>query len=215
MNTHRSLYFHHAVPFLHNVPTMFTCSARSVSDGQGLYDWRTEHDACGVGFVVHIKGKPSHTIVRNALQVLINLEHRGACGCEANTGDGAGILIQTPDSFLRAVVPFSLPAPGSYAAGLVFLPHDDRDRDAIKSLVARIVEEEGQRLLGWREVPIDDRLVGPSARACWKSGSILIAPSRSEYWLCRWRWTKGRGATLPTPTRWSREASRRCRRPRG
>ena len=132
---------------------------------QGLYDPRTESDACGVGFVVHQKGKRSHDIVAKALQVLINLEHRGACGCEANTGDGAGILIQTPDAFLRAVVPFSLPAPGSYAAGLVFLPHDERDRDAIKSIIARIVEEEGQRLLGWREVPIDDRLVGPSARA--------------------------------------------------
>jgi glutamate synthase (ferredoxin) len=132
---------------------------------QGLYDPRTESDACGVGFVVHQKGKRSHDIVAKALQVLINLEHRGACGCEANTGDGAGILIQTPDAFLRAVVPFTLPAPGAYAAGLVFLPHDERDRDAIKSLIARIVEEEGQRLLGWREVPIDDRLVGPSAKA--------------------------------------------------
>jgi glutamate synthase (ferredoxin) len=152
-----------------NVTTMPTdgqqCFPAEPPSQQGLYDPRTESDACGVGFVVHRKGKRSHDIVAKALQVLINLEHRGACGCEANTGDGAGILIQTPDSFLRAVVPFSLPAPGSYAAGLVFLPHDDRDRDAIKSLVARIVEEEGQRLLGWREVPIDDRLVGPSARA--------------------------------------------------
>src|SRR5512146_3075188 len=76
----------------------------------GLYDARTEHDACGVGFVVHAKGRKSHDIVRKALQVLINLEHRGACGCEANTGDGAGILIQMPDAFLRKATSFTLPA---------------------------------------------------------------------------------------------------------
>src|ERR671910_3889939 len=110
---------------------------------QGLYDPRHESDACGVGFVVHMKGKRSHDIVRKALQVLINLEHRGACGCEANTGDGAGILIQTPDAFFRKVVPFALPAAGAYGAGLVFLPRDARDREAAQALFARIVEEEG------------------------------------------------------------------------
>src|SRR6187200_379064 len=132
---------------------------------QGLYDPTAEHDACGVGFVVHIKGHRSHDIVEQALQVLVNLEHRGACGCESNTGDGAGILLQMPDAFLRAVVPFSLPEAGAYGAGLVFLPHDDDDREAVKALVGRITEEEGQRLLGWRDVPTDDTLVGPSARA--------------------------------------------------
>src|SRR5688572_22012864 len=126
---------------------------------QGLYDPRAEHDACGVGFVVHMKGRRSHDIVRKALRVLINLEHRGACGCEANTGDGAGILVQTPDRFLRKVVPFALPAAGTYGTGLVFLPRDVRDRDAIKDLIARIVDEEGQSLLGWREVPVDNSLV--------------------------------------------------------
>jgi glutamate synthase (ferredoxin) len=131
----------------------------------GLYDPRHESDACGVGFVVQMKGKRSHDIVRKALQVLINLEHRGACGCEANTGDGAGILIQTPDRFFRKVVPFALPAAGSYAAALVFLPHDERDRSTIKDLIAAIVKEEGQTLLGWRDVPTDNRLVGDSARA--------------------------------------------------
>src|SRR5687767_7480919 len=104
---------------------------------QGLYDARAEHDACGVGFVVNIKGERSHDIVRKALRVLINLEHRGACGCEANTGDGAGILVQMPDTFLRKVVPFELPERGAYGAGLVFLPRDARDRDAIKNLCAR------------------------------------------------------------------------------
>jgi glutamate synthase (NADPH/NADH) large chain len=132
---------------------------------QGLYDPHAESDACGVGFVVHIKGHRSHAIVQKALQVLINLEHRGACGCEANTGDGAGILIQTPDAFLRKAVSFTLPPAGAYGAGLVFLPHDESDRDRIKDLIARITEEEGQALLGWRDVPTDNRLVGDSARA--------------------------------------------------
>jgi len=132
---------------------------------QGLYDPANEHDACGVGFVVHIKGRRSHDIVQKALQVLVNLEHRGACGCEENTGDGAGILIQMPDAFLRTCAPTTLPAPGEYGAGLVFLPHDESDRDRIKGLIASIIEEEGQRLLGWRDVPTDNRLVGPSARA--------------------------------------------------
>jgi glutamate synthase (ferredoxin) len=134
-------------------------------EGQGLYDPRAEHDACGVGFVVHMKGRRSHEIVRKAMRVLINLEHRGACGCEANTGDGAGILVQTPDTFLRKVVHFKLPPEGKYGAGLVFLPRDRRDRTAIKELIKRIVKEEGQRLLGWREVPSDNSLLGDSATA--------------------------------------------------
>ncbi|MEQ1759869.1 MAG: glutamate synthase large subunit, partial [Vicinamibacterales bacterium] len=142
----------------------------SSSDGckplaQGLYDPGTEHDACGVGFVVHMKGERSHEIVRQALKVLINLEHRGACGCEANTGDGAGILIQMPDGFLRAVVPFALPDTGSYGAGLVFLPRDEPDREHLKLLVATITKEEGLTLLGWRPVPSDNSMVGDSARA--------------------------------------------------
>ena len=132
---------------------------------RSLYDPRAEHDACGVGFVVHMKGRRSHDVVRMALRVLTNLEHRGACGCEANTGDGAGILVQTPDTFLRKVVSFTLPAPGAYGAGLVFLPHKARDRDAIKDLIARIVDEEGQTLLGWRDVPVDSTLIGDSAKA--------------------------------------------------
>jgi glutamate synthase (NADPH/NADH) large chain len=132
---------------------------------QGLYNPRAEHDACGVGFVVHIRGQRSHDIIRKALQVLINLEHRGACGCEANTGDGAGILMQMPDLFLRNSVSFALPPEGGYGAGLVFLPHEESDRDRIKALIARITEEEGQALLGWREVPTDNSLIGDSAKA--------------------------------------------------
>ena len=132
---------------------------------QGLYDPGTEHDACGVGFVVHMKGTRSHEIVRNALKVLINLEHRGACGCEANTGDGAGILIQMPDSFFRAVVPFTLPDAGSYGAGLVFLPREESDREQLKGLIATIAQDEGLTVLGWRTVPSDNSMIGDSARA--------------------------------------------------
>jgi glutamate synthase domain-containing protein 1 len=131
----------------------------------GLYRPEDEHDACGVGFVVDIKGRKSNAIVRKAMEVLINLEHRGACGCEANTGDGAGILIQTPDKFFRKAVPFSLPDPGSYGSGLVFLPRDERDRASIRNLIATVVEQEGAKLLGWRDVPSDNRLIGDSAKA--------------------------------------------------
>jgi glutamate synthase (NADPH) large chain len=135
---------------------------------QGLYDPSHEHDACGVGFVAHIKGRRSHGIVRQALQILINLQHRGACGCEANTGDGAGILMQMPDRFLRAETAhlgIELPPERGYGAGLVFLPTEAAHRAEIERIVGGIVAEEGQRLLGWREVPTDDRALGPSARA--------------------------------------------------
>ena len=135
-------------------------------NAQGLYDPAHEHDACGVGFVVDIKGKKSHAIVRQALTVLINLLHRGACGCEANTGDGAGILLQMPDKFLRKVcagLGITLPGPKEYGAGLVFLPRDAVQRENVQALIATIVAEEGQRLLGWRDVPTDDRLLGASA----------------------------------------------------
>src|SRR5947207_4082223 len=131
----------------------------------GLYRPEDERDACGVGFVVDIKGRKSHGIVRKAMEVLINLEHRGACGCEANTGDGAGLLIQTPDKFFRKVLPFTLPEAGSYGAGLVFLPHAERDRETIRNLIAQVVEEERCTLLGWRDEPTENSLVGDSAKA--------------------------------------------------
>ena len=135
---------------------------------QGLYDPRHEHDACGVGFVAHVKGRRSHSIVRQALQVLINLLHRGACGCEANTGDGAGILIQMPDKFLRKEAPASASicrrraatAPASCSCRAM-----PALRDAIEALFERIVVDEGQRVLGWRDVPTDDSGLGPSAVA--------------------------------------------------
>jgi glutamate synthase (NADPH/NADH) large chain len=135
------------------------------SDQRGLYRPSDEHDACGVGFVANIKGARSHQIVRSALDLLINLEHRGACGSDPDTGDGAGILIQLPDRFLRKTVTFPLPAAGEYGAGLVFLPHDADARAACKAVVERIVREEGQSLLGWRDVPTNLCAIGQSAGA--------------------------------------------------
>src|SRR5216683_1980010 len=123
---------------------------------QGLYDPAHEHDACGVGFVVDIKGRRSHAIVSQALTVLKNLLHRGACGCEVNTGDGAGILIQMPHQFLEREcgrLGLTLPAPGHYGAGLVFLPRDGADRAECRAILERTVAEEGQVTLGWRPVP--------------------------------------------------------------
>src|SRR5438477_8302515 len=133
---------------------------------QGLYDPSHEHDAGGVGFVVDIKGRKSHAIVRQGLLVLINLLHRGACGCEPNTGDGAGILLQVPDRFLRKQcgrLGIPLPGPKDYGVGCVFLPRNAVQREKVQGLMASIVAEEGQRLLGWRDIPTDDRLLGASA----------------------------------------------------
>lgn len=133
---------------------------------QGLYDPEFEHDACGMGFVSHIKGKKSHKIVEQALEVLVNLSHRGATGSEENTGDGAGILMQIPDSFLRsstAELNIDLPDIGSYGVGMVFLPHNKEKREMLKEIVREIVELEGQELLGWREVPYNDSEIGKTA----------------------------------------------------
>ena len=132
---------------------------------QGLYDPRHEHDACGVGFVADIKGRRSHQIVRNALEVLRNLEHRGASGCDVNSGDGAGILIQAPHEFLlEKCLQLELPALGQYAVGMIFLPVSEGPRRACEAILEKIATEEGQRLIGWRDVPTDDSLLGATAR---------------------------------------------------
>jgi glutamate synthase (ferredoxin) len=135
---------------------------------QGLYDPLHEHDACGLGFVVDLAGRKSHEIVRKALQVLLSLEHRGASGCEKNTGDGAGILLQIPHRFLAAAcarLKIVLPSPGQYAVGMVFLPRDRESRQQCEHQFEAIVREEGQRVLGWRNVPVDDSRIGPTAKA--------------------------------------------------
>ncbi|MEV7086514.1 glutamate synthase large subunit [Streptomyces sp. NPDC093085] len=130
---------------------------------QGMYDPRNEHDACGVGFVATLTGVASHELVEQALTVLRNLEHRGATGSEPDSGDGAGILLQVPDAFLREVAGFPLPAAGSYAVGIGFLPADDPD--GAVSRIETIAAEEGLDILGWREVPVTPELLGASARA--------------------------------------------------
>jgi glutamate synthase (ferredoxin) len=150
---------------------------------QGLYDPWYEHDACGVGFVVHLKGQKSHAIIEQAVQILLNLEHRGACGCEANTGDGAGILMQTPHRFLArecARLGVALPAFGDYAVGLVFLPTDAADRRACEQRFEKIVREEGQEVLGWRDVPTNHAPIGPTARATEPIMRQLFIARRTE-----------------------------------
>ena len=132
---------------------------------QGLYDPAYESDACGIGFVVNIKGRKSHKLVRQAIEVLEHLEHRGACGCEANTGDGAGMLLQLPHAFFAAVCDFELPEPGEYGVGMLFLPSDEGQRKACEERFEKIVAEEGQHFLGWRDVPTNNAALGNTAKA--------------------------------------------------
>ncbi|MCA9091105.1 MAG: glutamate synthase large subunit, partial [Planctomycetaceae bacterium] len=135
----------------------------------GLYDPANEHDSCGVGLVAHIKGQASHQIVMDADRMLRHMTHRGACGCEENTGDGAGMLVGLPDKFIRtaakAELGIDLPQPGMYGAGIIFLPKDPVARSEFKQTIADIVAEQGQRLLGWRDVPQrpENANIGPSA----------------------------------------------------
>jgi glutamate synthase (NADPH/NADH) large chain len=131
----------------------------------GLYRPEFEHDACGVGFVTHMKGEASHDIIRDGLTILKNLSHRGAVGADADTGDGAGILIQIPDAFLRQEVGFDLPAAGRYAVGSVFLPTDVDQRNRCELAVEQYVANEGQYFLGWRDVPTDNRTIGAIAKS--------------------------------------------------
>jgi len=135
---------------------------------QGLYDPRNEHDACGVGFVVNIEGHQSHDIILKGLQILINLTHRGACGCDPETGDGAGILIQIPHQFFArecAKLGFTLPPAGVYGVGMVFLPVEPTPRLQAEGILERIAREEGLTVLGWRDTPVEADAIGRVARA--------------------------------------------------
>ncbi len=134
---------------------------------QGLYNPSKEHDACGIGFVADIKNRKSHAIIQQGLQILANLRHRGAAGADVLAGDGAGILIQLPDKLMReeaAALGIDLPAAGSYAAGTVFFPRDEEARAKAIGAFERVVPEEGQRLLGWRDVPTDNSVLGYSVK---------------------------------------------------
>ncbi len=135
---------------------------------QGLYHPEQEHDACGIGFVANIKGEKSHDIIEKGIQILINLTHRGACGCDSETGDGAGLLIQIPHKFFAretATLGFTLPAPGEYGVGMVFLPVEPHERLEAEGILERIVREEGLTVLGWRDTPININSIGRVARA--------------------------------------------------
>src|ERR1700675_2511534 len=135
---------------------------------QGLYDPRNEHDACGIGFVVNIQGEQSHEIILKGLQILINLAHRGACGCDSETGDGAGILIQIPHKFFArecADLGFTLPPIGEYGVGMVFLPVEPSHRLLAEGILERIAREEGLTVLGWRDTPVNVDAIGRVARA--------------------------------------------------
>ncbi|QDS96815.1 glutamate synthase-related protein [Adhaeretor mobilis] len=143
----------------------------SLPEKHGLYDPANEHDACGVGFIAHIKGERSHQIVVDSEDLLRRMDHRGACGCEENTGDGSGIMTALPHEFLQKVVKadlgVELPEPGKFAVGNVFLPQIEEERKKCKAAVEKIVAEEGQRFLGWRKVPTEVKKadIGPTAKA--------------------------------------------------
>ncbi|OKK19151.1 glutamate synthase [Streptomyces sp. CB00455] len=158
--------------------TGLSTNAWSPMDGrpaqQGMYDPRNEHDACGVGFVANLSGEASHTLVEQALTVLRNLEHRGATGSEPDSGDGAGILSQVPDAFLREVAGFDLPEAGAYAVGIAFLPADGSAQAAAVEQIEAIAAEEDLTVLGWREVPVTPDLLGNGARATMPAFSQLF-----------------------------------------
>jgi glutamate synthase (NADPH/NADH) large chain len=162
----------------------------SLPPRQGLYDPANEHDACGVGFVAHIKGEKSHQIVRQGLTILERLTHRGAVGADPKAGDGAGLLMQIPDTFFREEAGLELPESGSYAIGMVFLPKADDAREAFESVINEVIEAEGQRVLGWRTVPVDNSDLGVSV--------IPTEPSIRQVFI-------GRGESTPDQNAFERK----------
>ena len=141
---------------------------RGLPPAQGLYRPEHEHDGCGIGFVANIQGRKSHDIVLKGIQILINLTHRGACGCDPQTGDGAGILIQIPHAFFQrecAKLGFTLPGPGECGVGMIFLPVDPHERLLCEGMLEKIAAEEGLTLLGWRDTPLNGNAIGRLARS--------------------------------------------------
>jgi len=141
---------------------------RGLPKPQGLYDPRNEHDACGIGFVANISGEKSHDIILKGIEILINLTHRGACGCDPQTGDGAGVLIQIPHAFFEGEcsrLGFPLPSPGEYGVGMVFLPVEPHERMSCEAILEEIVRDEGLTVLGWRDTPVNANTIGRLARS--------------------------------------------------
>ncbi len=183
---------------------------------QGLYDPRFEHDACGVGFVVNVKGRKSHRILEQAIQVLKNLDHRGACGCEVNTGDGAGVLIQMPHAFNEEVcrkARILLPALGDYGSGIIFLPRNPTVRRKVEERFEQVVQSEGQHVIGWRTVPTNNGMLGETARSCEpfmrqvfirRDASITdeLAFERKLYVIRKRAYNEIRTSTLPGAESW-------------
>src|ERR1700709_1533682 len=147
---------------------MTTAAEINYLQENGLYSGANEHDACGVGFVAHIKGQKSHAIVQQGLKILENLDHRGAVGADKVMGDGAGILLQLPAALYReemAKAGVELPPPGEYGVGMIFLPKEHASRMACEQELERAVKAEGQVLLGWRDVPVDSEMpMSPTVR---------------------------------------------------
>ncbi|MGB1126835.1 MAG: glutamate synthase large subunit [Opitutales bacterium] len=137
---------------------------------QGLYDPQNEHENCGIGLIVDMKGRKSHDIVQGALEICVNLDHRGGCGCDPITGDGAGIFIQLPHNFFKAVTHdecgFDVPEEGDYGVGFVFLSQDPEERKNEENIIGEIVAEEGFELIGWRDVPVKSEILGKASKAC-------------------------------------------------
>ena len=154
-------------------------SPHQVRPTEGLYDPQNEHDACGVAFVATLTGQASNDIVVKGLTALRNLDHRGAVGAEENTGDGAGILLQTPDRFLREVAGVDLPPVGEYAAGMAFLPLDPAEAESARQKLEGIAAEEGLRVLGWREVPVNPDILGSMARQVLPSFALMFVAAAS------------------------------------
>ena len=151
---------------------------------QGLYDPSFEHDACGMGFIAHLRGERSHAVIGNALRLLSNLDHRSAVGSDAGSSDGSGILLQLPHAFLRAATAKSgigLPSAGNYGVGMFFLPRGEELRNVVERQVEAIVRADGCRVLGWRDVPVNSRQIGASAaRTCPSIRQLFLAPQGVE-----------------------------------
>ncbi len=142
-------------------------SSNGLPVAQGLYDPRNEHDACGVGFVANMHNEKSHDLVRMGLQILLNLDHRGAVGADPKAGDGCGMLMQIPHRFFvdeAKRLGFSLPEPGLYAAGSLFFPRDPEGRKIVQDIFERAIASQGQKLLGWRDVPVNPSVLGESVK---------------------------------------------------
>ena len=137
---------------------------------QGIYDPQHEHENCGIGLIVDMKGRKSHDIVKGALEICVNLDHRGVCGCDPITGDGAGIFIQLPHNFFKSICQaecgFDVPAEGDYGVGFVFLSRDDEERKNEETIIEEIIAEEGLSLIGWRDVPVRSEILGKASKAC-------------------------------------------------